>query len=127
MPPYRSVKVQGWFFLHFFSCTTYRLIIYMKVSSASKNIPNCIKSLKLNLFFMCTTPILFGMKVKPPCNTIAPWLQCIIFSFILQCVFPIFCYAKLHLGMAVTTEYSDHRLLCPLSPRSVQGKYPCTV
>ena len=51
----------------------------MKVSSASKNIPNCIKSLKLNLFFMCTTPILFGMKVKPPCNTIAPWLEYSIF------------------------------------------------
>ena len=59
----------------------------MKVSNASKNIPNCIKSLKLNLLFMCTTSILFRMKVKPPCNTIAPWLQCIIVFFVLQCVF----------------------------------------
>ena len=51
----------------------------MKVSSASKNNPNCIRSVKLNLFFMRTTPILYRMKVKPPCNMIAPWLDYNIF------------------------------------------------
>ena len=78
----------------------------MKVSSASKNNPNCIKSLKLNLFFMRTTPILFGMKVKPPCNTIAPWLQCIIFSFVLQCVFFFLRHPKLYFD--TKSEYSCH-------------------
>ena len=44
----------------------------MKVSSAIKNNPNCIKSIKLNLFFIGTTSILCRMKVNPPCNTIVP-------------------------------------------------------
>ena len=38
----------------------------MNVSSANRNNPNCIKSLKLNLFFISTTPILYRMKVSHP-------------------------------------------------------------
>ena len=94
----------------------------MKVSNASKNIPNCIRSLKLNLFFMCTTPILFRMKVKPPCNTIAPWLQCIIVPFVLQCVFSMFRHARHLIDATASTEHSDH---APVSCMAVSNSLLC--
>ena len=43
----------------------------MNVSSAKRNIPKDIKSLKSNLFFMSITSILCKNGGQPPCNTIA--------------------------------------------------------
>ena len=43
----------------------------MNVSSAKRNIPKDIKSLKSNLFFMSNTSILCKNGGQPPCNTIA--------------------------------------------------------
>ena len=43
----------------------------MNVSSAKRNIPKDIKSLKSNLFFISITSILCKNGGQPPCNTIA--------------------------------------------------------
>ena len=43
----------------------------MNVSSAKRNIPKDIKSLKSNLFYMSITSILCKNGGQPPCNTIA--------------------------------------------------------
>ena len=56
----------------------------MNVSNARMNKPNCIKSLKLNPFFIGTTPILCRIEVKPPCNTIAPCIYHNISKFLFQ-------------------------------------------
>ena len=59
------VKVQGRFFITLVTNQK------MNVSSAKRNIPNDIKSLKSNLFFISITSILCKNGGQPPYNTIA--------------------------------------------------------
>lgn len=67
------------------------------------------------LFFMRTTPILYIMKVKPPCNTIAPWLDNSIFLSIRQCVIVICVVPDSH-GILLPCCMAGCNGICGFSP-----------
>lgn len=61
----------GWFF---YALKHYLINVNTNVSNARMNRPKVMRSLKSNLLFISTTPILCKInRGQPPCNTIVPW------------------------------------------------------